>query len=282
MGEGDRRREREREAEARAAAAPATAARWLVLADDGPPPVVAVDVVGELLALHPRTTLRSREGDRLRTLAGAVEGLVGQRATCPSGTPLLEVLVDDPATRELLVPDEDAGLMALLEGESPTRRTADRTIRLAEALVAAAAAHRAGDRDLVAAVAPPLPRHPTADEVDAVVAVGTEGLGLPASPAPAVSEVGDGWLGASPVELFLAVGRGAVAGRVAEVVGEALARWLAGWVRGPDDWRQPLLDRMHVDADGLLQESAARAGSDHPAVVGPVLCELVALRHPVG
>lgn len=254
----------------------ATAARWLVLDDEGE--VRPVDVVGELLALDPRTRLRSRDGDRLRSIAAAVEQLVGAGAVCPSGTPLVDVLVTDDELRERVVPSMD--LEALLAGEEPVAQTADRTIRLAGALTERARAHRAGEVDLVAAVAPPGPgRHALADEVDRVVATATDGMRLPANPAPAVVLLDAGWVGASPFELFVAAARGIPAGPVADAVGEGIARWFDGWVRGPDPWRQPLLDRVQVDADGLLHDAAARAGSDHPTVLGGVLAEQVAMRH---
>jgi hypothetical protein len=253
-----------------------TAARWLVLDDDGD--VRAVDVVAELLALDPRTRLRSRDGEVLRALAAAVEQLVGAGAVCPSGTPLLEVVVADEELRARVTPSMD--LEALLAGEEPVARTADRTIRLAGALTERARSHRAGEVDLVAAVAPPGPgRHAVADAVDDHVAHATAGVRLPAAPAAAVVTLDGGWLGASPFELFVAAARGVPAGPVADAVGEGLARWFDGWVRGPDPWRQPLLDRMPVDADGLLHDAAARAGSDHPAVLGGVLAEQVAMRH---
>ena len=253
-----------------------TAARWLVLGDDGD--VRAVDVVGELLDLHPRTRLRSRDGDVLRALAAAVEQLVGAGATCPSGTPLLDVVVTDEQVRAQVTPSMD--LEALLAGDEPVARTADRTIRLAGALTARAAEHRAGEVDLVAAVAPPGPgRHATADAVADLVARATADVRLPADPAPAVVTLDAGWIGASPFELFVTAARGVPTGPVADAVGEGLARWFDGWVRGPDPWRQPLLDRIHVDADGLLHDAAARAGSDHPAVLGGVLAAQVAMRH---
>ncbi len=253
-----------------------TAARWLVLDEDGD--VRAVDVVAELLALHPGTKLRSRDGEVLRAIAAAVEQLVGAGAVCPSGTPLLEVVVADEAARAQVTPSMD--LEALLSGEEPVARTADRTIRLAGALTERAAAHRSGAVDLVAAVAPPGPgRHPTADAVDDLVATATDGVRLPADPAPAVVTLDGGWVGASPFELFVVAARGVPSGPVADAVGEGLARWFDGWVRGPDPWRQPLLDRVPVDADGLLHDAAARAGSDHPAVLGGVLAEQVAMRH---
>lgn len=253
-----------------------TAARWLVLDAEGD--VGAVDVVGELLDLDPRTKLHSRDGDRLRALAAAVEQLVGAGAACPSGTPLLEVVVADEAVRDKVTPAMD--LEALLAGEAPVARTADRTIRLAGALTERARAHRDGTVDLVATVAPPGPgRHDLADHVQRLLAPATDGLRLPADPAPAVVTLDGGWIGASPFELFAVAARGLADGPVAEAVGEGLARWFDGWVRGPDPWRQPLLDRIHVDADGLLHDAAARAGSDHPSVVGGVLVEQIAMRH---
>jgi hypothetical protein len=243
--------------------------------------VAAVDVIASLLALDPRTRLRSRDGDVLRALAAAVEQLVGGRAVCPSGTPLLEVLVLDEAVREKVTPSMD--LDALLAGEEPVAKTTDRTIRLAGALVERAAAHRAGDVDLAASVAPPGPgRHEQADEVDRLLAVVLDGVRLPADTAPAVVTLDGGWLGASPFELFVLASRGVATGRVADAVGEALARWFDGWVRGPDPWRQPLLDRMAVDADGLLHDAAARAGSDHPTVIGGILVETIAARYRFG
>lgn len=256
----------------------ATAARWLVLGEDGA--VRPVDVVGELLALDPRTRLRSRDGEVLRALAAAVEQLVGAGAVCPSGTPLVEVVVADEEVREQVTPSMD--LEALLSGEEPVARTADRTIRLAGALTERASAHRAGDVDLAAAVAPPGPgRHAVADAVDELVATMLDGVRLPADPAPAVVTLDGGWLGASPFELFVVAARGVPAGPVADAVGEGIARWFDGWVRGPDPWRQPLLDRVPVDADGLLHDAAARAGSDHPTVLGGVLAEQVAMRHTI-
>lgn len=253
-----------------------TAARWLVLDDDGD--VRGVDVVGELLDLDPRTKLHSRDGDRLRALAAAVEQLVGANAVCPSGTPLLDVVVTDEAVREKVVPSMD--LEALLAGEEPVARTADRTIRLAGALTERAAQHRDGTVDLAAAVAPPGPgRHDLADAVQRLLEPATDGLRLPADPAPAVVTLDGGWIGASPFELFAVAARGLADGPVAAAVGEGIARWFDGWVRGPDPWRQPLLDRIEVDADGLLHDAAARAGSDHPTVLGGVLAEQVAMRH---
>lgn len=239
-----------------------------------------MDVIGELLDLDPRTRLRSRDGDVLRTLAAAVEQLVGAGAVCPSGSPLLEVLVTDESVREKVVPAMD--LDALLAGEQPVARAADRTIRLAGALTERAAEHRAGAVDLVRAVAPPGPgRHDVADEVGRVVAHATAEIHLPADPAPAVVTLDGGWLGASPFELFVAAARGLPSGPVADAVGEGLARWFDGWVRGPDPWRQPLLDRVPVDADGLLHDAATRAGSDHPTVLGRVLAEQVAVQYPM-
>jgi hypothetical protein len=130
------------------------------------------------------------------------------------------------------------------------------------------------------AVAPPGPgRHAVADEVDRLVAAATSEVRLPADPAPAVAMLDGGWVGASPFELFVAAARGVPPGPVADAVGEGIARWFDGWTRGPDPWRQPLLDRLDVDADGLLHDAAARAGSDHPAVIGGVLTEQVAMRH---
>jgi hypothetical protein len=268
----------DRDEQHRLAAVPPTAARWVVLGDGG---TVAVDVVAQLLRLHPRTRLRSREGEVLRALAAAVEQLVGAGAVCPSGTPLLDVLVTDEATKETVRPTFD--LEALLAGEEPERRATDRVIRLAGAMVERAAAHRAGEVDIVTAVAPPgRGRHALADEVDALVTVAVEGWQLPADPAPAITTVEHGWLGASPFELFLVAGRDLARGEVRAAVGEAIARWFDGVVRGPDPWRQPLMDRVPVDADGLLHDAAAAAGSDHPRVLGSVLVDLVAARHPLG
>lgn len=267
----------DRDEQQRLAAVPATAARWLVLGEGG---TTAVDVVAQLLRLHPRTRLRSRDGDVLRALAAAVEQLVGAGAVCPSGAPLLEVLVTDEDTREKVTPRFD--LDALLAGEEPEHRAMDRTIRLAGAMVERAAQHRAGRVDLAALVAPPgAPRHAVADEVDALVAVATQEVVLPADPAPAVTTLEDGWVGAAPLELFLVAASGLADGVAADAVGEGIARWFDGFVRGPDPWRQPLLDRFPVDADGLLHDAAARAGSDHPVVLGGVLAELVRARHPI-
>ncbi len=256
----------------------ATAARWLVLDDEGD--VRAVDVVGELLALDPRTKLQSREGKLLRAIAAAVDQLVGLDAVCASGEPLLEVLVPDPEDRGKLTPSLD--LDALLRGDAPESRTADRTIRLAGLLSARAAAHRAGEVDLVAAVAPPGPgRHPLADRVEAALPGSMGTWPRPAGPTPAVVTLDGGWVGASPFELFVGLARGAFDEAIVEVAGEAVARWLDRWSLGPDPWRQALRDIVPVDADGLLHDAATRAGSDHPVVVAGPLAQLVRSQHPM-
>ena len=71
-------------------------------------------------------------------------------------------------------------------------------------------------------------------------------------------------------------------GRAAEVGGAELYAWLDGVARDAGDpWWLGLSRIVDVDAPLLLQQSAARAGSDHPDVAGGVLVELVALRHPL-
>ena len=94
--------------------------------------------------------------------------------------------------------------------------------------------------------------------------------------------VEDGWVGVSPVELFVAAGRGLLTGTVAEVAGEGLYAWLQRAQQDPTDaWWNALSRMQPVDAPTLLQQSAARAGSDHPRVAGGILVEMIALQHPL-
>lgn len=274
----EHRRAQRREAAERAAAVGPSAARWLV-ADDGP--ARPLDVVEELLALDPRTRLRGRGDAELRSLAGHVESLVAMGAEAPSGRTLVDVLVDDPDVRAALAPSLD--LEALLADGPVGDGHHDRTVRLAESMLARAGAHRSGEVDLHALVAPVgLARHAAADEVEALVRVATEPLTLPANPAPAVVSTSAGWVGTSPLELFLTAARGALDGGPAEVAGSALYAWLDRVSRDPaDPWWLALTGFVDVDVPALLQPAAARAGSDHPDVAGAVLVELVALRHPL-
>lgn len=278
--EGTERRRREREAAARTASVGPSAARWLV-ADtrDGRVTGRPVDVVATLLALDPRTRLRGRGDAELRALAGHVEALVQMGAAAPSGRSLAEVLVPDADARAALEPSLD--LDALLGDGPVSDRSHDRTVRLAEAMLDRAAAHRAGEVDLHALVAPVgVDRHPSADELETIVAV--EHVTLPANPDAAVVVTGEGWVATSPVELFLTAARGLLAGRAAEVAGAALYAWLERVGRDPlDPWWSGLSTIVDVDAPALLQQAAARAGSDHPVVAGGVLVELISLRHPL-
>jgi hypothetical protein len=278
-GAGDARRARARQESADAAAAGPSAARWLVSDAEGR--TVAVDAVADLLRLGPRTTLRGRGGDELRALAGHVADLIAADATAPSGRPLAQIVTDDAELRDQLRPSLD--LDALLSGGPVPGDQADRSIRLADALLARAAQHRAGEVDLHHLVAPVgSGRHPRADEVEATVRVAVGGLDLPASPEPAVVTVTGGWVGAGPVELFLAAGRGLLTGAAAEVGGAALVSWLTEVTRDPADPRWvALTTRVPVEAAPLLQQASARAGSDHPDVAGAALVELIALRHPI-
>jgi hypothetical protein len=280
--EGTERRRREREAAARTASIGPSAARWLV-ADTTDEHVTGrpVDVVADLLALDPRTRLRGRGDAELRTLAGHVEALVQMGAAAPSGRLLVEVLVPDADARAALEPSLD--LDALLGDGPVSDRSHDRTVRLAEAMLERAAAHREGEVDLHALVAPVgVDRHPVADELEVIVAVAVEHVPLPANPEPAVVVTTGGWVAASPVELFLAAARGLLDGRAAEVAGAALYAWLERVGRDPlDPWWSGLSTIVDVDAPALLQQAAARAGSDHPDVAGGVLVELVSLRHPL-
>src|SRR5690606_8516128 len=152
-GAGDVRRAREREDAARAAAAGPSAARWLVRTDptSGSDATTAVDVVADLVALDPRTTLRGRGGDRLRELAGHVADLVAVAAVTPSGRRLVEVVTPDRELRDQLRPSFD--LEALLDGGPVAGDRHDRTVRVAEALLARAAAARRGEVDLHRTVA---------------------------------------------------------------------------------------------------------------------------------
>jgi hypothetical protein len=278
-GAGDARRARARQEAADAAAAGPSAARWLL--SDAAGDTVAVDVVADLLRLGPGATLRGRGGDDLRALAGHVTDLIAADATAPSGRPLAEVATDDAELRDQLRPSLD--LDALLSGGPVAGDHADRTVRVAEALLARAAQHRSGEVDLHQLVAPVgSGRHPRADEVEATVRVAVGGLDVPASPEPAVVTVTGGWIGVGPVELFLAAGRGLLGGAVAEVGGAALAAWLHAVVRHPGEPRWTALTaRIAADAAALIETASSRAGSDHPDVVGPALVELIALQHPI-
>jgi hypothetical protein len=280
---GEQRRARRRDEAARSAAAGPSAARWLVAEPDAPLGAGGrpLDVVADLLALDPRTRLRGRGDAELRALAGGVERLVGIGATTPSGRTLLEVLVADPEARAALSPSLD--LEALLADAPVSDRSHDRTIRVAEAMLARADEHRRGVVDLHALVAPVgLERHPAADELETIVHVATEHVTIPANAAPAVATTSDGWIGASPVELFLTAARGLLDGTAAAVGGAALYAWLDGVTRDAGDpWWLTLTGILEVDVPELLQPAAARAGSDHPDVAGAVLTELVALRHPL-
>lgn len=283
-GAGDERRTRERDAAAHAAAAAPSAARWLVPADADAPAAgsAAIDVVADLLTLDPRTTLRARGGDDLRRLAGHVADLVAVDAVAPSGRALVEVVTPDPALREQLRPSFD--LDALLGGGPVAGDRHDRTVRIAEALLDRARAHREELLDLHGEVAPVgARRHPHADEVEATVRVATEGLVVPAGADPAVVTVSGGWLGVCPVELFLAAGRGLLTGSARDVGGAALVAWLVGVSRDPDDgWWAALQRLLPVDGPAdMVRQAAARAGSDHPDVAGAGLVELIASRYPV-
>lgn len=278
---GNERRERLRAAAAHAAAAGPSAARWLVADAEDPRASHPVDVVADLLALDPRTRLRGRGEEPLRRLAGHVEALVAMGATAPSGRRLVEVLVEDPDVVAELEPSFD--LDALLSDGPVTDRRHHRTVRLAEAMLARAAQHRDGVVDLHELAAPVgTGRHPSADEIETITGVATEHVAVPANPQPAVVVATGGWVGASPVELFLACARGMVSGTAAEVVGAALYAWLERTVRDPGDpWWSPLSTFVEVDPPALLQQSAARAGSDHPDVAGGVLADMIALQHPL-
>lgn len=278
----DQRRERRRDDAARAAAAGPSAARWLLTdPDHGAHGTRAVDVVADLLALDPRTRLRGRGDEELRRLAGHVQSLVTMGASAPSGRPLVEVLVEDPDARAALEPSLD--LEALLSDGPVTDRSHDRTVRLAGAMLARAAEHRAGQLDLYERVDPVgVARHVRADELEALVRVGTEGVTLRPGPDPAIVTVSGGWIATSPLELFLTAARGVLEGTPVEVGGAALYAWLDHAIRHPDDpWWTSLSTIVEVDAPSLLQQSSARAGSDHPDVAGGVLVELIGLRHPL-
>jgi hypothetical protein len=276
-GAGESRKARQRDDAARSAAAAPSAARWLVPTTDT---AVAVDVVADLLALDPRTSLRGRGGDELRSLAGHVADLIELDVTAPSGRTVAELLTDDEDLRQRLRPALD--LDALLAGEPVAGDRHDRTVRVAEALIARAAQHRAGDLDLYALVAPVAAlRHGRADEVETTVRVAVDGLALPPAPEPAVVVTTGGWVAVGPVELFLAAGRGLLSGGARDVGGAALAAWLTAVQRTPDGWWGAVQARFPVEAAPLLEQAAARAGSDHPDVVGAAVVDLIALRYPV-
>lgn len=279
---GAQRRERLRDEAARAAGAGASAARWLVARADGSGRgAVPLDVVADLLALDARTRLRGRGDAEVRALAAAVDDLVVVGAVTPSGRTLLEVLVEDAEARDALAPS--LSLEALLEGVAPGGAQ-DRTMRLAEAMLSRAAAHRAGTVDLHALVAPvEVPRHAAAEGIEALVRVATDGIALPASPDPAIVTTDDGWVAVSPVEAFLAASRGLLTGVSKDLLGAALFAWMTHATADPTDpWWMALGSILPVDSRDLLDPAASRAGSDHPAVAGTVLVELIALRYPIG
>ncbi len=270
---GAQRRQAERDEAARMAAAGPSAARWLV-----PAPV---DVVADLLALDPRTRLRGRGDEELRTLAGHVERLVTLGAEVPSGRSLAEVVVPDAGARAALEPELD--LDALLSGGPVSDGTQDRVVRLAEELLARAEEHRRGEVDLHALVAPVgAPRHPLADGLETTVRVALDGMPVPAGPDPAVVVTTAGWLAVAPTELFLTAGRGMLVGDERDVAGAALHTWLTRVAADPGEpWFMALSTIVDVDVASLLQQAAARAGSDHADVAGSVLVELIGLRHPL-
>jgi hypothetical protein len=279
---GDRRRARARAAAEQAAASGPSAARWIVPVEESAGRrTVTVDAVADALALDPRTRLRGRGDAELRTLAARLDDLVTAGAVTPSGRALLDVVVTDPAARGAFASTFD--LDALLEGGPVATPTHDRTVRLAEALLARVAEHRAGAIDLHAQVAPVgVPRHARADEVEALVHVATSGYAATAGPDPAVVVTPEGWLGVSPVELFITAARGVLDGTARDVGGAALARWLAAVDRDQGDgWWWGLSSRIPVDRPALLQQAAARSGSDHPDVMGGPLVELIAGGYPI-
>lgn len=278
-GAGESQRARAREDAARAAAAEPSAGRWLVATEAGD--VRAVDVVADLLVLDPRTSLRGRGGDALRDLASSIADLVSLDVVAPSGRPLAEIVAADAELRDQLRPTFD--LDALLGGGPVAGDRHDRTVRLAGSLLERAAAHREGSVDLHVEVAPVgVDRHPQADELELTAQIATDGLALPAGPEPAVVTTTGGWFAVAPVELFYAGGRGLLTGVAAEVGGAALAAWLQEVIRDPVEPRWAALHtRIAADPAALLDAAAARAGSDHPDVVGPALVELIALRHPI-
>ena len=279
----EHRQRQAREGAARTAAAGPSAARWLVPREDAPagPVGAPVDVVADLLALDPRTRLRGRGEAELRRLAGHVEELVTMGATTPAGRTVVEVVVPDPDDRAALEPELD--LDALLADTPVSDHRHDRVVRIAEQLLARAAEHREGSLDLHALVAPPgVDRHAGADELEALVAVGTEGVALPAGPEPAVLVTEQGWVAVSPVEAFVAAARGLLEGNAADLGGAALYRWMQQARRDPADaWWSALTRIQPVDAAALLDDAAARAGSDHPSVAGGILVEMIALQHPL-
>lgn len=282
-GAGEQRRRREREEAARTAGVGPSAARWLVppVDEQDTATVEPVDVVADLLALDPRTRLRGRGEDALRRLAGHVEALVSLGATAPSGRSLVEVVVPDREEQAALEPELDVS--ALLDDGPVTDHRGDRVVRIAEQLLARAHEHREGQVDLHEHVAPiGRGRHPGADELEALVGVATEPVALPAGPDPAVVVLDEGWIGASPVELFVAAARGLLAGASADVAGAALYAWMQRAQQDPiDAWWLALTRLQPVDAPTLLQQSAARAGSDHPEVAGSVLVEMISLQYPL-
>lgn len=280
----ERRRDRERAAAESAAAAGPSAARWLWPSSDGG--VRPVDVVADLLALDPRTRLRGRGDAALRAYAATLDELVQADVHAPSGRPLLEIVVADPEERLSLQPT--FSLDALFGGPDPRGGGRhDRTVRLAVAALERARAHRAGEVDLHAEVAPVgLGRHPRADEVETLVAVAVGVLAPVGGPDAAIvvsrgGPSGAGWIGVSPVELFLTAARGLlVTSDVRDLGGSLLAGWLAEV--GPHDaWWAGLRTRLDVDASALLEDAARQAGSDHADVVGPVLADRIASRYPL-
>ncbi len=248
----DRAREQR---EARASIAP-SAARVLYQVDDGwrsvDPVALALAFARDLLGLQ------GSGSDEARQRAGGVHRAMLAGETVPSGLGLGEVL------------DVDV--------EALPRQHHDGAVVVAEALAAVGRRHDAGEVDLYARVAPlGVDRHPHADEVDLVCSAVLPEDDVDADLRPRlVVTAADGWLEVWPPAALRAASLGVLAGGPADAVGEGLYRWLVD-----HDVDRGMTDRLRalvgdVDLPFLVQTAAARAGSDHAALAGPVLLSMLA------
>jgi len=250
-----------RERHGRLAALVPSAARVLVDTPQGPR---SVDPVATALAFsRGLLCLQGAGSDQARERASLVHRalIATPPITVPSGLTLAEAL-QIPA------------------GALP-QAAHDGLLTVARHLTEAGERHDAAEVDLYTRVAPlGRDRHPHADEVDLVcAAVLPEEVAADEGRPRLVLTTDDGWLEVWPPAAMQAVSLGVLTGDVADTVGTALYAWLTGpraaaiAAEGPD-----ALPRLFAGADiaALIDAAAQRAGSDHPALAGPVLLQMLA------
>ncbi|MFT5223704.1 MAG: hypothetical protein ACI867_002028, partial [Glaciecola sp.] len=236
--------------EALAALAP-SAARVLLMTDDGPR---SVDPVATALGLaRGLLSLQGSGAELTRTRCSLVhQALVSvDPMLVPSGLSLAEVFEVDRGTLP----------QASLDG----------ALTVAEQLAVMGRRHDAGDLDLYGRTAPlGLDRHRFADEIDAVcAAMLAEDLAGDEGRPRLVLVIEDGWFELWPSSAMQAASVGFLAGDVADVVGQGLYAWLTGPTA--DEYARAGVDALPqlfggVDIRALVQAAAGRAGSDHPSV----------------